>query len=327
MEVSATMSKGAIALRAKDDTYLAVRTFLVGHEANAKSKYEMQADERDTHERKLLKSIGAAVSVLEAELDRHKVTDSMEEGKDAFSVSYEVSDRFDLGKKKTLEKLTEEYIYRRVVYEWWLVNYPDAAPPFLVSAQSILESIRKCFSLSNPYESVGGVKYKCLQRRNYRVLLIYKEEVVNEIHRELLKLSRTRTDGNGVPDMNLQTNEMEDEGLITRYVNRYVNRAGERMNAYLYELSNTVDNDMEERVPVYEYKLLMPDGWDGRLFEQLAEEVHGYIVNSCLYEWMKTVSADAAVVYGREAQTAYDNIKHVISVRRRGCIRKPLQPF
>lgn len=327
MEVEVTLSKGAIVLRAKDDTYLAVRSYLVGHEANAQAKYEMQADERITHERKLLNSIGGAVTALKAELGRIRIGDTLSDASDTFTLTFDLSDRFDPMKRNDLERICEEYIYRKVVADWWMVNYPDAAQQYFALATQSAEGLKKCLSLQLPYESVGGVKYKCLTRRGYRVVLVYKEELMNEIHTEMLKLSRMRRSESGVADLELQTNEVEDEGLMTRHVNRHVGRVCSRINAYLYEVSYTVDNDMMERTPVYEFKLVMPEGWDGRLFEQLAEEIHAYLVNACLYEWLKTAIPDMASVYRMEAETAYDNIKHVVSVRRKGAIHKPLQPF
>lgn len=327
MDVTIILSKGSIVLRAKDDTYLAVRSYLSGHEANAKAKYEMQADERATHERKLLNSISSAVSILKSNLSRYRISDTLNESTDAFTLTFDVSDRTDSSRRKDVQRLVEEYIYKRVVAEWWMVNYPDSASPYIVSADTILNDLKKSLSLLPPYESIGGTKYKCLTRRDYRVVLIYKEELLNEIHSELLKLSRIRSDENGLADANLQTNEIYDESLLTRYINRYVGRTCERISAYLYELSNTVDNDMVDRQPVYEFKLVMPDNWDGRLFEQLAEEIHSYIVNSCVYEWLKVYIPQAASTYMMDSQLSYDNIKHVVTTRKRGTLYKPLQPF
>lgn len=320
MDLTITLSKGRIVLRAKDDTYLAVRSYLVGHEANAQSKYEMQADERATHERKLLNSIGSALSELKSLFPNYAVNDTLRESMDSFDVEFEVSERFDFDKRTDIERLTEEYLYRRVVADWWQTNYPDAAAPYVQSYMQSLEALKRCFVLKNPYESIDGVKYKCLNRRGYRVVLLYKEEILNEIHSEMLRLSRMKS------DMNLQTSEIDDETMLTRYVNRHVGRISNRINAYLYELSNTVDNDRMDRTPVYEFKLVMPSGWDDRLFEQLAEEMHGYVINATLFEWLKTVDEKPALVYESQADSAWSNIKHIVSVRRGG-VNKPLQPF
>ena len=320
MDLTITLSKGKIVLRAKDDTYLAVRSYLSGHEANAQSKYEMQADERATHERKLLSGIGTALSELKSYLPNYTINDTLNENFDSFNVEFEVSERFDFSRKTDIERLTEEYLYKKVVAEWWQTNYPDAAAPYIQSYMQSLDALKRCFVLKNPYESIGGVKYKCLCRRGYRAVLLYKDELMNEIHTEMLRLSRMRS------DEKLQTSEIDDESMITRYINRHVGRISNRINAYLYELSNTVDNDRMDRTPVYEFKLVMPCTWDDRLFEQLAEEMHGYVVNATLFEWLKAFDERTASIYGTQADSAWNNIKHIVSVRKGG-VNKPLQPF
>ena len=327
MDVSIKLSKGKIVLRAKDDTYLSVRSFLVNHDSNANSKYEMQADERATHERKLLNSIATAVSTLKSEIGKYKITDDLTDEKDMFTITLEMSERMNMSRKKDLERLAEEYIYRKVVSEWWLANYPDAAATYLNQSKTTLDDFVKCLSLKAPFDSIGGVKYKCVIGGRCRMVLLYKEELMNEIHTEMLKLSKSRTNERGVDDLNLQTNEIEDESLLTRYINRHVGRVCSRINAYLYELSDTIDNNSPDRQPVYEFKIVMPEGWDSRLFEQLAEEMHAYIVNASLFDWLKTYIPDAAAVYKSQADVAYDNIKHVVSARKPSSIFKPLQPF
>ncbi len=326
MDIEVKLSKGKIILRAKDDTYLAVRTYLASHDSNANSKYEMQADERNTHERKLLNSVGSSLSKLKSELNRYRISDTLTEEKDSFELTFEMSDRIDLSKAKDVERLVEEYLYRSVVADWWLVNYPEAAASYQLSADSVLADLNKCFTLMLPFDGIDGVRYKCLCKRDYRIVLLYKEELLNEIHTELLKLSRSRSNEKGIPDLNLETSELKDESLLTRYINRHVGRICSRVNAYLYELSNSVDNDRMDRLPVYEFKLIFPRNWDDRLFEQLAEEMHAYVVNASITEWLKSYLPDTASVYGSQADSAWDNMKHIVSVRRNG-VRKPIQPF
>lgn len=326
MDIVINLSKGKIVLRAKDDTYLSARSVLAEVVSNQEARYEMQADERATHERKLLNSIGASLSKLKSELNRYRISDTLTEEKDSFQLTFEMSDRTDMSKTKDVERLVEEYLYRSVVAEWWMVNYPEAATSYLQSAELALADLNKCFSLMAPFETTGGIRYKCLCRRNYRVVLLYKEELMNEIHTELLKLSRTRTNERGMPDLHLQTSELEDESLLTRYINRHVGRVCSRINAYLYGLSNSVDNDVMDRQPVYEFKLLFPNNWDDRLFEQLGEEMHAYVINACITEWLKSYLPDMASVYGSQAESAWENMKHIVSVRRGG-VRKPIQPF
>lgn len=327
MEVELKFSKGKIILRAKDETYLSAKSILSDKDKTDEQKYNMQAGDNKVHERKLLSSLGMALSEFKSAFDRFTITDTMSDRKDSFLVTMDLSDRFRYERKNDLQRLVEEYLYRRIVADWWQTNYPDMAPSYISNVSLSLDGIKRLISLSKPFDTVNGIKYKCLVRRNYRVVLLYKEEIMNEIHTEMLKLSRSRKNERGVADIDLQTSEMEDESLITRYVNRHIGRICSRINAYLYELSNTVDNDQMDRQPVYEFKLVMPEGWDGRLFEQLAEEMHSYVVNASLFEWLKTGIPEAASVYGTQADAAYDNMKHIVTVRKASSIYKPLQPF
>ena len=209
MNVRINLSKGKIVLRAKDDTYLAVRSFLSSHDSNANSKYEMQADERETHERKLLNSIRTSLSKLKSELPRYRMSDTLTDGYDSFEISFELSDRTDFTRVKDVERMVEEYLYRSIVADWWQTNYPELSASYLSNVSVSLDGIRRLLSLSNPNDE-NLIRYKCIYSCGYRNVLLYKESLLNEIHTELLKLSRSRTNETGIPDIHLQTNELED---------------------------------------------------------------------------------------------------------------------
>lgn len=328
MNIELVLSKGSIVLKAKDDTYLSARTTLAIEVNDKQVRYEMQADERDTHERKLLSGIGVALSELKLELNRYDISDTLCEGSDSFKIIIQVSDRFRQDRVKDLERLIGEYIYRRIVADWWQVNFPNMANQYYANASTALDSIKKCFALSKPIDASPIEKWKCFWHpKGYRVIIIYKEELLNEINGEMLKLSRSRINEKGMPDMTLQTDEIEDAAIITRYINRRIQRVSERINAYLIKYTTSTDNNSFDRQDIYQFNILMPKGWDDRLFEQLAEEIHGYIVNASLFELLKTTLSEAAGIFGSQADSCYDNIKHVISVRKQGIIRKSLQPF
>lgn len=326
MDIEVKLKKSVIVLRAKDDTYLSARTALASNEVNKDGRYEMQADECAVHERKLLASLGIAVSELKSNLTKFRMKDTLTEKKDSFTLVFEVSDRFRMDALTDLQRLTEEYLYRKIVADWWQANYPDMSAQYVANASGAMDGVARLLAINKPYDVIGRTRLKCYCRGRYRMVLLVKEEMLNEIHTELLKLSRGRTDERGMPDFMLQTNELEDESLLTRYINRHVGRICNRINPYLYELSSKVDDDLMERTPVYEFKLVFPDKWDDRLFEQLAEEMHSYVVNASITEWLKSYLPDMASVYGSQADSAWDNIKHIVSVRRGG-VHKPLQPF
>lgn len=316
MELTVTLSKGDIVLRTKDDTYLAVRSYLSGHESNALSRYEMQADERVTHERKLLSGIGSSLSCMKSLLPTYRITDTFGDDSDSFTVTFEVSERFDFSRKSDVKRLVEEYLYKSVTAEWWKTNYPEAAGQYEKAMELAEDALKKLFLLRAPFDSVTGVRSRTLTANGMRVVLLYKEEMMSEIHGETLKMAERKS------DMTLQTDELRDETALTRYMNRSVGVLCSKVNAYLYHMSQRVDNNRTERTPVYEFQLVMPDNWDSRLFDSLADEMHGYVVNSVLFDWMKGIDMNAASVYNELASASLDEVKHIVTLRK-GRVRRP----
>ena len=325
MDVVLKFSKGAIILRAKDETYLSTKSVLSDKERTDEQRYNMQAGDNKVHERKLLSSLGVALSELKSTFDKVPISDTMSDKKDSFNITLALSDRFKSERSIDLQRMFEEYLYRRIVADWWQTNYPELSASYLSNVSVSLDGIRRLLSLSTPNDE-NLIRYKCIYSCGYRNVLLYKESLLNEIHTELLKLSRSRTNETGIPDIHLQTNELEDESLLVRYINRHIGRICSRINVYLYELISGFDNEHSGESYVYKFKLVMPDKWDCRLFEQLGEEMHSYVVNAAITEWLKSYLPDMASVYGSQADSAWDNIKHIVSVRRGG-LNKPLQPF
>lgn len=328
MDIVLNFSKGAIILKAKDETYLSARSILSDKENTPEQRYNLQAGDNTVHERKLLNSLELSVSEFKSEMYRYNISDTMNTKKDKFTMTMQVSDRFLLSRTVDVERLVGEYLYRKIVSYWWQANYPDMATSYMTNVSVALDNVKKCLSLENPYSIPGGLLTRCICRYPYRAVQIYKEALMNEIHTEMLKLSRSMTDEKGLADINLQTNEMDSETILSRYINRHIKRAGSRMSSYLVDLRDDfVDTNFSERTPIYEYVLNMPKGWDPILFEQLAEEIHSYVVNASLFEWLKTVHPNVSAVYGQQADAAYDNIKHIVTIRKGNALFKPLQPF
>lgn len=315
MSVSVNISKGRLVLRAKDDTYLSVRTYLSGHESNLTSKYEMQADERDTHERKLLNSIESAVSTLKSELYRFNVSSSEMED-DVFSLTYNVSSRFDTNKEKELARLTEDYLYKKIVYDWWNTNYPDSARLYQDECVITLSNLKKCLSLM--YAPSSTEKYTYESEKGKHTININKEEIRNSFHNEMLKISRTMVGEDGLPDFNLQTNETEGYELINSYIQHGILRCSEILTAYLYAM---VDGEQ------IMYALDMPCTWRAMMLPQLCDECFNYILTTALYEYLIVVYPQSATVYKEKAEMCRRNVKHAITARDQRFIHKPLQPF
>jgi hypothetical protein len=145
-DITITLSRGDIVLRAKDETYLSSRAFLVTEQANANARYEMQADEKDTHERKLLASIRNAVADLKSKLNEYLLSGDVDSSKDTVTLTVTPPEGFK-GSYRTnvIAVLAEEYITRRVIAEWWDANYPSQAKKYDALALATMEQLRNAF--------------------------------------------------------------------------------------------------------------------------------------------------------------------------------------
>jgi hypothetical protein len=146
MVIDFSLSRGDIVLRAKDDTYLSARAALVDQTGNKDARYEMQADERDTHERKLLSSLKDAVSGIKAELNEYLISGDVDDESDTINFSINVSDSFRSSERQgAIATLCENYITKRVISEWWVANYPSFAESYVALTQQALDHLKRAF--------------------------------------------------------------------------------------------------------------------------------------------------------------------------------------
>lgn len=140
-----TISKGDIVLQAKDETYLSARSALAVEVANQEGRYEMQADERATHERKLLQSVTNAVYGLKAELNEYLVSGDVEDGKDEISFVINIYDAFRSERLNSVKALFSNYVAKRVISEWWRANYPSYAAQYDELTLQALAELKRAF--------------------------------------------------------------------------------------------------------------------------------------------------------------------------------------
>ena len=145
MMITLQISRGDIVLKAKDETYLSARTILAVEVSNKDGRYEMQADERATHERKLLSSIDVAVSALKAELNEYIITGDVNDQNDIIDFSLDIYDSFRSERKGSLKTLFQDYITKRVISEWWKANYPQMATQYDELAERSLSQLKRAF--------------------------------------------------------------------------------------------------------------------------------------------------------------------------------------
>lgn len=144
-EINFNISRGNIVLQAKDETYLSARSVLAVEVSNQNGRYEMQADERATHERKLLNSISSAVYGLKAELNEYIVNGDIDESKDEIQIVINIYDAFRSERLGAIKELFSNYIAKRVISEWWKANYPNMSSQYDELALQALEELKRAF--------------------------------------------------------------------------------------------------------------------------------------------------------------------------------------
>lgn len=143
--INFSISRGDIVLQAKDETYLSARGALAVEVSNQEGRYEMQADERVTHERKLLQSVSDAVYGLKAELNEYLISGDVDESKDNITISLNMYDAFREERTNSIRALFSNYISKRVISEWWKANYPSFSAHYDALTLQALEELKKAF--------------------------------------------------------------------------------------------------------------------------------------------------------------------------------------
>ena len=139
------ISKGKIILQAKDETYLSARSALAVEVSNQDARYEMQADERATHERKLLQSVSNAVYGLKSELNEYLVSGDVDEELDDISFTINIYDAFRDERLNSVAELFSNYVSKRVISEWWTANYPSYSAHYEKLTLQALIELKRAF--------------------------------------------------------------------------------------------------------------------------------------------------------------------------------------
>lgn len=246
-------------------------------------------------------------------------------------LSLYLNDRTNTALSQDVSNLCEDYIRNRVAYEWMNIKAADYSGNFLSQSEESVRLIQEKLYYKNvPSDNAMRPKCSCIESKAicitgktvYQVFL-YKDAITSDIDQELFGMYKRRKDSAST----LMGNDIELHRQMSIYINKHTKRLCERLSAYLINLScdNASDNTLD-RVPQYVYLLGMPRNWNFSHAEQLAEEMHTYVVNASLYDYLKTSYPDESLIFGGASDAAWDNVKHAVSVRVGG-IKKPIQPF
>lgn len=183
-------------------------------------------------------------------------------------------------------------------------------------------------NIYEPHDVYGG-HYRNKPDKK-KILFIRKDQILGTIDAsiELVAMTHTKDDGSPMPVFENVMNKQK--ALLDQWIDRYVDKAKERMSAYVVvpvqKATMNAKRDWQER----EIHLSFPWGWDETTFDNLSTAVHNYIVNSVLTEFfIMTITSKDPITADKKslADEAYEDIKRYTMVRLPGVTRKKLHPF
>lgn len=156
-----------------------------------------------------------------------------------------------------------------------------------------------------------------------RTAFLYVNEILHDIDAELLKFSKLIA-VDGTPNEELQTDETDsNRPLMLRRVAYHVGQLGGTMQAYVMNVEKKVSDNVHHSVEEYEFKLSFPENWNSSAFLRLPMEMHSYVVNGCIADFLKSSMPNESSVYQSVADASLWNVKHCITSRRPESLRQP----
>ena len=158
-------------------------------------------------------------------------------------------------------------------------------------------------------------------------IILLKPELTHDIHSDIIRLERMRK----LQDTPILSSDDSDNYIITRHIDRAVNQALSRMQAYLATPSPFVRRISTNHAHEWEEKnifLSLPHNWPTHLIDNLRDAVHTYIVKSVEYNiLLVALSEDSYTALCQlEADKAYNEINSIINTRL-GTLRIHPTPF
>lgn len=163
---------------------------------------------------------------------------------------------------------------------------------------------------------------------NYiKSVFLYVDEILHDIDAELMKFSRLISNG-GEVNHELQSDELSDSRpLMLRRISYCIGQLQGVMQPYIVDVDksavgNTLTSDSE-----YEFTLSFPENWKRSAFVRLPLEMHNYIVNSCISDYLKSSMPQESSAYDESSRKNLWNVKHCVTVRVPESMRLPQSMF
>lgn len=156
-----------------------------------------------------------------------------------------------------------------------------------------------------------------------KTVVLYVDEILHDIDAELLKFSKLISN-NGEVNQELQTDETNNNRpLMLRRIEEAVLSLEGVVQAYLLNTDKRAGYNCASGSDEYEFLLSFPENWQSRTFRRIPVEMHGYVVNSCIADFLKSSMPMESDIYRSKAESCSWNVKHCVTSRVTESIKKP----
>lgn len=170
-----------------------------------------------------------------------------------------------------------------------------------------------------------------------RTITLYKAEVLYDVDNITNRIGLARTDGSGARQTALlQTDTSTNtRAMINRAYALAMAEIRAKLSAYIYITDvSTEGNDKLDSVSSTVAAtantvivLHLPTTWEQANFDSIVLYLHNFLVYRTIYEYMRIVNPNEAVMYFNLANDAIDHAKWGCDARVFGAVKKPLNPF
>lgn len=164
--------------------------------------------------------------------------------------------------------------------------------------------------------------------RKEATITLYKNAILADIDAQTFK----RADGalSAESDqlrnaISSDSSESFDEHILHRHMEARDASIRQRVAFCLSQIEGdlSVSNLLDKDVPIFEYRLMVPESCDKQRLKSLAQKIHNYIVEGSLYDWYATQNMKGNV----GAAELEEMESSIVSMLRSSCVKRPLQPF
>lgn len=161
-------------------------------------------------------------------------------------------------------------------------------------------------------------------------IYVLKSTLLSRIDAQTGLVARVRKDKDGLANNDLRTDGKDYRFLINDWIDTYLKKAKARMAAYVVNPSSDSQMDYSKGWEEAVIDLSFPWYWNETTFENLANAINEYIINSVLFEFYSlTLSPSDPLVQGKQIQAddAYNSIKHYCLTSIPHAIKKTPYPY